>query len=84
MAPIAQAERVFDASHERVCTEIKRFAERRSADASPFGWRKYIASQQAYLRFCCHAVIRVLVGSDEDSGEMDSGEMETALSFTPG
>ncbi len=59
-APLAQTQRVFNASHERVSAKIKRFSESRSADASPFGWRKYVASQQYYLRFCCHQTIRAL------------------------
>jgi hypothetical protein len=63
LAPLASCERVFDASHEWVCAQVQRFASRRSAKASPYGWRKYLVSQQHYLRFCCHAVIRSLVGS---------------------
>lgn len=62
LAPIAQAERVFDASHQWVREEIKRFSKLRSADESPYGWRKYVASQQHYLRFCCHETVRRLVG----------------------
>ena len=64
LAPIAQAERVFDASHEWVSEEVRRFAEARSADASPFGWRKYIASQLHYIRFCCYATVRSLIQPD--------------------
>ena len=75
MAPIAQAERVFDASHERVCKAVRRFAESRSADKSPFGWRKYIASQQSYLRFCCHETIRAMTRGPTPEMESD-GEDE--------
>ena len=63
LALLASYEGVFDASHEWVCAEVRRFAESRTAEASPYGWRKYLASQQHYLRFCCHAVIRSLVGA---------------------
>lgn len=63
LAPLAQAEQVFDASHEWVSAEVKRFAESRTADGGPFGWRKYLASQQHYLRYCCHSTIRSLIGS---------------------
>ncbi|MEE9294945.1 MAG: hypothetical protein V3W34_08310 [Phycisphaerae bacterium] len=72
LAPIAQAERVFDASHEWVCAAVRRFAESRSADASPFGWRKYIASQQSYLRFCCHETIRAMTHGVESEKVSDS------------
>lgn len=65
VAPLASSQRVFDASHERVRAGVQRFAESRSADAGPFGWRKYIASQQHYIRYCCYETIRALMS---DSG----------------
>ena len=64
LAPLAQAERVYDASHEWVSEEVRRFAEARGADASPFGWRKYLASQLHYIRFCCYATVRALIQPD--------------------
>lgn len=67
LAPVVEAEHVFDASHQQVSAEVKRFAEWRSADASPFGWRKYLVSQQHYLRYCCHATIKALIGVSYDS-----------------
>ena len=33
----------------------------RQADENAYGWRKYLVSQQSYLRFCCHATIKELV-----------------------
>lgn len=83
LAPLAQAERVFDASHERVCAEIKRFSESRSADASPFGWRKYVASQQNYLRFCCHQTIRSMMRSAAEGAGAAEGT-ERAEGFRGG
>ena len=59
--PLAQAVEVFNAAHEPTVIRVKAFAKDRSADESPFGWQKYTASQQHYLRFCCHATIRELV-----------------------
>jgi hypothetical protein len=61
LAPVAQTQRVFNASHDRVRMAVQRFSAYRSADESPLGWRKYIASQTHYLRFCCHEVIRGLI-----------------------
>ncbi len=69
LAPLASAQRVFDASHERVRSGVQRFAESRSADAGPFGWRKYIASQQHYVRYCCHETIRALMSRSVENGE---------------
>ncbi len=73
LAPLAQADRVFDASHEWVCAKVRRFSESRSADSSPFGWRKYVASQQSYLRFCCHETIRALMESSMDQRAANPG-----------
>jgi len=61
MGALAEFEQVFDASHEWVSAEVKRFAQSRSEAKSPYGWRVYLASQQRYLRFCCHETIRSLM-----------------------
>ena len=60
-APLAQVQRVYNAAHEPTVAAIREFARVRGADKSPFGWRKYVVSQQQYLRFCCHATISELV-----------------------
>jgi hypothetical protein len=64
--PLAQSARVYNAAHEPTVEEVKAFARIRVADDSPWGWRKYTASQQLYLRFCCHATIKELVRSGVD------------------
>ena len=68
---LAQTQRVFDASHGNVVDEIKTFAARRDADGSPYGWRRYVVSQQDYIRFCCHATIRALFDSPLESERME-------------
>lgn len=60
---LAQNQSVFDASHESVVADIQRFALLRGADASPYGWRKFTVSQQHFIRYCCHASIRALLGA---------------------
>lgn len=79
LAPLAQTEHVFDASHEWVSAQVERFARHRSADESPFGWRKYLASQQHYFRFCCHQTLRALMGQDagEDADVDTKGSKES-------
>lgn len=57
LRPWAQTQRTFHAEHEDVRCELRRYAEPRSAGRSPYGWRKYLASQTWYLRFCCHVVV---------------------------
>ncbi len=59
--PQAQVQRVFNAAHETVQRDVRRYAESRSAQESPYGWRRYLASQQWYLRYCCFTVARDLM-----------------------
>jgi len=61
LRPWAQSQRTFHAEHENVRCDVRRYAETRSADRSPYGWEKYLASQMWYLRFCCNAVVRDLM-----------------------
>ena len=58
---LAQTQRVFDAAHAAVVADVREFAKDRSADDSAFGWRRYLVSQQDYIRFCCQATIRDLL-----------------------
>lgn len=60
---LSQSQRVFDASHNAIVEDVRRFWQKRHGDASPFGWRRYVVDQRAYIRFCCHATIaRLLSG----------------------
>ena len=65
---LGQAQGVFDASHESVAADIRVFAQRRGAEASPYGWRKYVVSQQHFIRYCCSAVIRMLLQGQDAVG----------------
>jgi hypothetical protein len=60
--PWGQVQRVFNGTHDRVRHGVKEYARHRSGDRSPYGWRKYIASQELFLRFCCSSVVRELMG----------------------
>ena len=66
---IAQAQRVFDASHNAVIQDVRTFASRRRGGRSAFGWRKFLVSQQNFIRFCCNSTISQLLGRPS---EMDS------------
>lgn len=63
--PIAQAQQTFNARHDYVVQQVKRFARRRGAQGSPYGWRLYLVSQEHYLRFCCSAILETLVGASQ-------------------
>lgn len=58
--PLAQSERVFDASHDFIGEDVKAFARQRDRGAGPFGWRIYLVSQRHYLRYCCQRTIQRL------------------------
>lgn len=61
LRPKAQSQRVFNASHDEVAEAVREYARDRDADNSPMAWRKYIKSQQMFLRFCCWATVRELI-----------------------
>lgn len=64
-APQWQVQRVFDASDEALLKDIRAFAKERDGHASPYGWRKYVQSQELYVRYCSHALILPLIQLDE-------------------
>jgi hypothetical protein len=57
---LAETQRVFDASHAGVVSEIQEFAKHRIADDSPYGWRKYVVTQEGFVEFCCHRTVAAL------------------------
>jgi len=61
--PLVSVQRVFNAAHDDVVQQVRRFAQDRRADGGPYGWRLYLVSQEHYLRFCCAAVLEELVGA---------------------
>jgi len=61
---LAATQRAFDASHNSVVAEVREFAGKRRGDRSPYGWRRYIVSQQDFVRFCCHSIIRAILRGD--------------------
>ncbi len=64
---LAQTQRVFNASHGSVAAGIREFAAARGAEGSPYGWRKYVVSQQHFIKYCCHATIRALLNAQRGS-----------------
>jgi len=61
---LAQTQRVFDASHASIVEDVREFARGRGGSQSPYGWREYVVNQREYMRFCCYATIRALLGGD--------------------
>jgi hypothetical protein len=59
--PQAQCQRVFHGAHRAIQDDVRRYADGRSAEGSPYGWRKYLASQTWYLRYCSHRVAQDLL-----------------------
>lgn len=57
---LGQTQRMFDASHEEVIRQVRRFAAARDGDAAPLGWRRYVVSQRHFVRFCSHETLRGL------------------------
>ena len=66
--PWAQSQRTFNAEYEDVQCDVRKYAKTRNAGDSPHGWKKYLVSQQWFLRFCCYAVNRDLM--EQAGGEV--------------
>ena len=69
---IAQSQRVIDASHGHIVDRIREYAHLRGGGESPYGWRKFMVSQQDYIRFCCYITILELLGGRDDPVLADS------------
>ena len=59
--PRAECQRIFNGREKQVEYEIRDFARERDAEDSPHGWRKFLATQEDFLRFCCHSVLGELI-----------------------
>jgi hypothetical protein len=57
LRPRWQIERVFNSADSEVVEDVRRFAARRDAEAGPYGWRRYLKSQELYVRYCWSALI---------------------------
>ncbi|MHC5112736.1 MAG: hypothetical protein ACYTHJ_23015 [Planctomycetota bacterium] len=73
---LSQTQRVFDASHDWIERDVKDFAARRRGDRRGLGWRKFVVSQQNYIRFCCNSTISQLLGWPDDSVLADGDPRE--------
>ncbi len=69
---IAQTQKVFDASHNALVADLKAFAQHRTANNSPYSWRRYVVSQQEFIRYCCHRTIRALLSGRDASVATDA------------
>lgn len=59
--PWSMVQRTFNAEHQTVLDDVKAYAAKRDGNESPFGWKRYTASQEYFLRFCCFNVARDLM-----------------------
>jgi hypothetical protein len=62
--PRYQVQRVFNAADNNVLEQVRAYADAREGHDSPYGWRKYIRSQELYVRFSCSATIRSILALD--------------------
>jgi hypothetical protein len=65
--PRFQVQRVFNAADDQVLEQVRAFAGTREGHDSPHGWRKYLRSQELYVRFSCSATIRTILTLDSNS-----------------
>lgn len=59
--PVFQVQRAFYAASDEIKNEVKVYADHRDNHGSPYGWRRYVKSQELYARYCCWAMIRTII-----------------------
>ena len=59
--PTGQVQMVYSALHEWVVKAVRHYADERSEELSPYGWRQYLKVQTLFLRFCWHDAIERLL-----------------------
>lgn len=72
--PRWQIQRVFDASQETLLANLRSYAEQRDGQRSPYGWQKYMKSQELFVRYCGWSLIRTMLTLDEVTGQTASHE----------
>lgn len=76
-SPWAEFQQVFNASHGDVVADVKTYARSRDAEDRPYGWRKYLVSQEHYLRFCLHAAMAELLETPGAQADIEiAGDQE--------
>lgn len=60
IAPLLQAQRVFDASDEELLREVRQYGASRRR-AAPSDWRVHVRSQQLFLRYACWSAVRSIM-----------------------
>jgi hypothetical protein len=54
--------RIYSGRDTEVEALARLYAKRRSSDASPYAWRRFIVDQREFQRLCCYALIREMLG----------------------
>jgi hypothetical protein len=60
-APMFQVQRGYDAAQGSVRRDVKDYARQRDGAASPYGWERYVKSQELYFRYCSWSTIRTML-----------------------
>ncbi len=76
-APILRVQRVYNASDTALLEDVADYGEARDGGQSPYGWRLHTKSQQAFMRYCCHATIRTMLTQKRDlMAPVETGEQD--------
>lgn len=72
VAPLLQVQRVFNAADEGLYDDVKDYADDRDEEEGPYDWKRYLRSQELFMRYCCWAAIRTM--NRLHSGNSDAEE----------
>lgn len=60
-SPHVQIQRHYDAAEEDLLEAIENYGEEREGHRSPYGWRRYVVSQELFVRYCISDAIRTML-----------------------
>lgn len=74
--PAAQLQHVFDASRADVSRRVQAYGERHDQEVGEYGWRRYLVTQEGFLKYCFSEGLEMLFAAETDrmaAGKMSDG-----------
>ena len=69
--PTYQVQRSFDGADERLLAELRDYVAASGGDQSPYGWRKYVKSQELFTRYCIRSAILPMVNMRQSHADTE-------------
>lgn len=73
-APGVQIQRFYDAADEDLLDDIQDYGQDREGHRSPYAWRRYVVSQELFVRYCIGNAIRTMLTQERLARESQLAE----------